>query len=121
MLVASILVHIALGAVVALFFILYYINGDGKWKILFEMLIGVGGNAGVIFILDRFLPVSDNAIKLYSIASCLLSFLILSLVLLVVFSFVIKDKKDKDIIRLRDILLGQFSFINHYLRNEKKK
>ena len=121
MIVASILAHIALGAVVALFFVLYYINGEGKWKILFEMLIGVGGNAGIIFVLDRFLPVSDNAIKLYSIASCLISFLILTLIFLVVFSFIIKDKKDKDIIRLRDILLGQFSFINHYYEERKKE
>lgn len=121
MLLASISAHIGLGAVVALFFVLYYINGEGKWKFLFEILIGVGGNAGIIFLLDEFMDVSDKTIKLYSIASCLLSFLVLSLIFLVIFSFIIKDKKDKDIIRLRDILLGQFSFINHYYEERKKE
>lgn len=121
MLLASILAHVALGAVVSLFFVLYYINGDGKWKIFFELLIGLGGNAGIIFILDRFIDPGDNTIRLYSIASCLIAFGLCFLILLVAFSFIMKDKKDKDIIRLRDILLGQFSFINHYYEKRKKE
>lgn len=121
MLVASVLAHAALGAVVALFFVLYYINGDGKWKLIFEMLIGVGGNVGIIFILSKFLKSSDDKIKLFSIAACLITFLALSFILLLSLSFIIKDKKDKDIIRLRDVLLGQFSFINHYYEKRKNE
>ncbi|MDD3138881.1 MAG: hypothetical protein PHX08_07915 [Lachnospiraceae bacterium] len=121
MLLASVLAHIALGAMLALIFILYYVNGDGKWKVFLEILIGTGGNIGGIFVLDNWLEIDDSVVRMYSIAGCMISFLLSTLILLVVFSFVIKDKDDKDIIRLRDIMLGQTSWINKYYDKRAKE
>lgn len=121
MLIASILAHIALGAMLALIFILYYVNGDGKWKIFLEIVIGTGGNIGGIFLLDNWLKIEDSVLRMYSIAGCIISFLLFTVGMLIIFSFVIKDKDDKDIIRLRDIMLGQTSWINKYYERRAKE
>lgn len=114
MLVASVIVHFAMGILLALIFILYYINGNGKWKLFLETLIGAGGNVSGIFILDNLFKIDDSIIRMYSIAGCIIAFLLSTFLLLLIFSFVIKDSKDKDIIRLRDIMLGQKNWINQY-------
>ncbi len=49
MLVPSVFSHIALGALLSLIFILYYINSDSKWKLLLEILIGTGGECWKYF------------------------------------------------------------------------
>lgn len=121
MIIASLLVHIAFGALLALIFMLYYVNGDGKWKLCFEILIGAGGNAGLIFALDSLFNIADITVRMYSIAGCIFSFLITTVILLIFFSYVIKDKDDKDIIRLRDIMLGQTSWINKYYERRAKE
>lgn len=114
MLYASLLSHTALGALCSLIFVLYYINGDSKWKVYLEILIGIGGNGGSIFILDKLFNVKDITIRMYSISACIFSFLIITFILLLIMSYVIKDKDDRDILRLRDILLGQTSWVNKY-------
>lgn len=121
MLEASIFSHIALGALLALIFTLYYINGDGKWKLFLEILIGAGGNFGAIFLLDNWLKPDDAVIRMYSIGSCITSFLIVTCILLAIFSYIIKDKDDRDIIRLRDIMLGQTSWINKYYQRRSQE
>lgn len=121
MLRASIVVHASFGALLALFFVFYYINFDSKWKLHLELLIGVGGNSGVIWIFDTLFALEDDTIRMYSIASCICMFLLTTLVLLISFSFLIKDKDDRDIIRLRDILLGQTAWINKYYEKRGKE
>lgn len=121
MLIASIFAHIALGCLFSLFFVLYYIQGDSKWKLYLEMLIGLGGNVGGIFILDNIFQINDPEIRVMSVAACIFAFLILTFILLVVFSYVIRDKDNKYIIRLRDILLGKYSWINTYYESRKSE
>ena len=121
MLGASIFSHIALGALLSLIFILYYINSDSKWKLFLEIIIGAGGNVSGIFLLDNWLKPNDTVIRMYSIGSCIISFLMVTFILLVIFSYIIKDKDDKDIIRLRDIMLGQTSWINKYYERRSRE
>ena len=118
---ASIFSHIALGALLSLIFTFYYVNGDGKWKLFLEILIGAGGNFGAIFLLDNWLNLDNEVIRMYSVGSCIVSFLAFTFVLLLIFSYIIKDKDDKDIIRLRDIILGQTSSINKYYERRAKE
>lgn len=116
MLGSSIIAHIALGCMFALFFVLYYINGDGKWKVFLEFLLGLGGNVGGIFILHNTFKIEDTNISMYSIASCLFAFIIVTFVFIVILSYTIKDNEnDKiEVIRLRDIILGQTSWIKEF-------
>ena len=80
-----------MGLLLAMIFVLYYINGDSKWKVWLEMLIGTGGNMSGIFILDSFFDIDNQVIKMYSIGSCITSFLVGVLVLLFILSYIIKD------------------------------
>lgn len=121
MLIASILCHIAFGALLSVIFILYYINGDGKWKIYLEILIGISGNYGSIFILDKLFKVNNDTIRMYSISACIFSFLIITFLSLMLMSFIIKDRFNKDIFRLRDILLGQTSWVKKYYEIREKE
>lgn len=121
MLLASIFSHIALGALLSLIFILFYMNGDGKWKLFIEIIIGAGGNIGGIFLLDNWLKPEDPIVRMYSVGCCIISFLVVTFFLLLIFSHIIKDKDDKDIIRLRDIMLGQTSWVNKYYERRAKE
>lgn len=119
MLVASILAHIALGALFALFFVYYYINGDGKSKVFLEILLGSGNFAGM-FILYRTFKIDDTTINLLSMASCMFSFLIITFILIILLAFIIKDKENDDIMKLRDIILGQASWVKEF-RDKREK
>ena len=65
MLLASILAHASFGMLLGIVFTLYYINGDGKWKVLIESIIGIGGNAGIIFALDNLFAIENTTVRLY--------------------------------------------------------
>lgn len=116
MLTASVLAHMGLGIVLSLFFVLYYVNGDGKNKLFLELLLGLGGNAGAIFILYKTFNVEDTTVNLLSIATCFFSFILATIIFVIIFSNMIKDKEnDKNqIIRLRDIIIGQTSWIKEF-------
>lgn len=122
MLIASILAHVGLGIVLALFFVIYYINGNGKAKIFFEILLGLGGNAGAIFVLYRTFKIEDTTVNLFSMASCFFSFIIATIIFVIIFANMIKDKEnDKlQIIRLRDIIVGQTSWVKEF-RDKRMK
>ena len=115
-LIASMLAHIGLGIVLALFFVIYYINGNGKTKIFFEILLGLGGNAGAIFILYKTFKIEDTTVNLFSIASCFFSFIIATVIFVIIFAYMIKDKEndERQIIRLRDIIVGQTWWVKEY-------
>lgn len=114
--------HAGLGIVLALFFVIYYVNGNGKAKIFFEILLGLGGNAGAIFVLYRTFKIEDTTVNLFSMASCFFSFIIATIIFVIIFANMIKDKEnDKlQIIRLRDIIVGQTSWVKEF-RDKRMK
>lgn len=122
MLIASILAHAGLGIVLALFFVIYYINGNGKAKIFFEILLGLGGNAGAIFVLYRTFKIEDTTVNLFSMASCFFSFIGATIIFVIIFAHMIKDKENdkKQVIRLRDIIVGQTSWVKEF-RDKRMK
>lgn len=122
--------HVALGALLALFFALYYVNGDGKWKLFLEFMIGIGGNVGGMFVLYQFFPTNIDEteeiekigeIKALSIASCILSFLIFVIIFLLIASLLIKDEQSNNFIGIRDIILGKRSLIDAYYKSKQEE
>ena len=123
MLIASILAHVGLGIVLALFFVIYYINGNGKAKIFFEFLLGLGGNAGAIFVLYRTFKIEDTTVNLFSMASCFFSFIGATIIFVIIFAHMIKDKENdkKPVIRLRDIIVGQTFWVKEFRDRRMKE
>lgn len=117
MLAASVFAHIALGLVLGLLFIFYFIFGEGKVKVYIETLLGFGGNAGFIFVLYRAFGLKDKVTNFVSIGMCLFSFIISIVLSMIVFAQIIKDKENDgkaQIIRIRDIMLGQTSWVKEF-------
>ena len=114
--VASILAHIGLGIVLALFFVIYYVNGEGKIKLYLEIFLGLGGNAGAIFVLYKTFNITDTTVNLLSIAACLFAFIISVIIFVAIFAHLIKDKENSNnqIIRTRDIIVGQTAWIKEF-------
>ncbi len=117
MLWPAVFANCAFGAVVAFFFVLYYLSGEaeGNIKLAIEALIGVGGNGiltGIVFFL---IPEDELVVRLIGIGCCYASFFVFTGILLCIFAFVIKGRDANSAIRLRDIFLGQYTFVKkHY-------
>ena len=73
-----------------------------------------------MFILYRTFKIDDTTINLLSMASCMFSFLIITFILIILLAFIIKDKENDDIMKLRDIILGQASWVKEF-RDKRKK
>ena len=121
MLVASIFAHIAMGILLALICGLYYIIGEMKHKVFVELLIGTAGGGGLLFALEKYIPIEDAVIRMYSIGSCITSFVLAFIGFLYIVAIIIKDKDDTDILRIRDILLDQRGWVNNYYESRKKE
>lgn len=117
MLWPAIFANCAVGAVVALFFVLFYLNGEasGNLKLAIEAIIGIGGNGALAWVVFAFIPEDEPNVRLVGLACCYAAFLVVTGILLCIFAFVIKDRDANSVIRLRDIFLGQYSFVKkHY-------
>lgn len=113
----AVFANCAVGAVVAFFFVLFYLNGEasGNLKLVIEAIIGVGGNGALAWVVFSFIPEDQLVVRLIGLACCYASFLVTTGILLCIFAFVIKGRDANSIVRLRDIFLGQYSFVKkHY-------
>lgn len=118
-----IVAHGMVGALLAVVFVLYYVQGksDNAVKVIIELVLGIGGNVGAIRMLDPLMREFGATTKLYAIATCIGTFLLFTFVLLVVSAFVIKGRNDDKAIRLRDIFLGQYWYINDYYKQRSQE
>ena len=98
---------------------MFLINFDAKWKILIESLFSIGGAGTSLVVLCNFFNISDQTQKFFATISLIFGFFISIVVLLFIMCKLIKDKDDDDIIRIRDILLGQKSYIEKYYERRK--
>ena len=106
-----------IGIVVAFVFVMLLISFDSKWKILLEGIVGVAGNAAVLTTLFKVFMINDSALRSMAGASLYSGFIIGVIIELFALCRLIKDKDDENIIRIRDILLGQKSYIEKYYKS----
>lgn len=106
----------AFGAVVAFFFILYFLSGEaeGGKKVGIEFFIGAGGNGTLTGLVFFLIPEEEQVVRLISIGCCFASFFVITGILLCIFAFVIKGRDGNNVVRLRDIFLGQYPFVKKY-------
>lgn len=109
----------AIGIFIGFIFTLFLINFDGKWKLLLEGLIGVGGSGISIFGLFSIFEITEQSTKYSTTTAFILGILISIIFTLFIMCNLIKDKDDTDLLRIRDILLGQKSYIEKYYENRK--
>lgn len=114
----TIICFLLVGIFIGFMFTLFLINFDGKWKIVLESIFGIGGGGISIASLCVFDITSQNQ-KFGATAGFIIGFLVSVIISLFILCKLIKDKDDTDILRVRDILLGQKSYIEKYYEKRK--
>ena len=106
--------HIMLGIVGGLIFSLLFINFDKTWKKGISVFFTVLLEGGSVVALYRGFGITAPDTIFWAIALMLFSFLISFVITMFIVAYLIKDKDDNNVIRIRDILLGQKSYIDRY-------
>ena len=110
-LVCSAIIGIALGAFGAFLFFSF----DNAWKRGAEFLAGTGVTGGLIYKTHEYLGINTSGERAWTISAMLACLLISFIICSYILCQLIKDKDDSNILRMRDILLGQKEYIKEYL------
>lgn len=110
-----------IGIFISFIFTLLMINFDAKYKLLLQTLVGVGGNGLSLFGMFNLFSVQDSNMKFAFTISFFVCFLIGVFFMMFIMCKLIKDKDDNDVLRIRDILLGQKSYIQKYYKQREKE
>lgn len=119
--IAGIICYAIIGLVIGVIFSLLFISFDSSWKKILTSLIGLGGTTGIISYMNDLYEIEKQQMKFWTSSFLYVMFLISFLAMMLIMCKVIKDKDDKDILRIRDILLGQKSYINKYYEKREKE
>lgn len=110
-----------IGIVISFLFTLLMINFDIKYKLILQTLLGVGGNGLSLWGLFNLFSVEKSNMKFAYTISFFVCFLLGVVIMMFILCKLIKDKDDNDVLRIRDILLGQKSYIQKYYEQREKE
>lgn len=109
------------GIAFGLLFVLLFVRFDDKWKVLLESLFGIGGSGGGLVFLFKIFKITDQNQQFSTTTFFMIGLIVSSITFLFIMCNIIKDKDDADILRIRDILLGQKEYINKYYKQREKE
>lgn len=109
-----------IGIFIGFFFSLMYIQFDKDWKRIVTLIIPTGGTVVGIWLLYQFADIEKSQLFTH-IGVTIMAFLVTFVVFMFATCHLIKDKDDTDILRIRDIFLGQKSYIKAYYDIRKKE
>ena len=117
----AIICYGTIGFVVGCIYALLYINFDQSWKKILSFLFSFGGSSCFLVFINNYFEVTDQTEK-FKTATALFGLLFIGFVfLMIIMCKLIRDKDDDDILRIRDILLGQKSYIDKYYTMRMKE
>lgn len=106
------------GMVIAIISAYLLISFDNRF-LKFLLSLADIGSGGLVVIFHKYYKVYEQKEKLWSTSIFYLSFIVFLLLFLYLICLLIKDKNDKDLLRIRDILLGQQDYIVKYYEARK--
>lgn len=110
---ANIIGNIGLGLFIGIIFSLLYVSFDTSWKKVGVFIFSAGaGGAGLLEIYNIYNL--DKEETFIGLGCCCFSFALTYIATMFAFCKLMKDKDDNDILRIRDIFLGQKEYINKY-------
>lgn len=118
---AAITCYAVIGGVIGSVFALLFINFDKSWKKILSFIFGIGGSSGLIFVCADYFEITEQNMKFWTTTSLFLTLLVSFIIMMILMCKLIKDKDDNDILRIRDILLGQKSYIDKYYEKRTKE
>lgn len=119
--IPAILCYSVIGLVIGIIFSILFVSFDKSWKRIVSSLFSFTGSGSIAFVTCQFFGVTDQSMKFICITSLYLLFIISFLISMFALCKIIKDKDDKDALRIRDIILGQKSYIDKYYEKRIKE
>lgn len=119
--IAGIFCYSIIGTVIGCIFSLLFINFDKSWKKISSSFVSLGGSCGIIVYTNNFFGIKTQEMKFLTVSFMYIMFLISFILMMIIMCKLIKDKDDADILRIRDILLGQKSYIDKYYEQRERE
>jgi len=113
--------NLGLGLIVGLIFSLLFVSFDKSWKKIISTIFAFGTSGiGLWAIYDKY-GITDYVNAFTAIGIFSFSFLIAFIVFMIIMCKIMRDKDDKDVLRIRDIILGQKRYIEKYYQKREKE
>lgn len=109
------------GLFIGLIFSLLFVACDGGWKKALPSIFATGANGAGLWGVFELYNITDYTQVFVSIGVLGLSFVLTFVVCMLVMCLVLKDKDDKYVPKIRDILLGQKQYIQQYYDKRAKE
>ena len=110
-----------LGLLVSLIFSLLFINFDKMWKKILTSIISTSASGAGLWGIFEKSDVTNPSEIFISIGVFCCTFLVAFIVFMVILCKLIKDKDDTDVLRIRDIILGQKQYIQKYYQKRENE
>lgn len=119
--VAISLGSIGLGLIIGLIFSLLFVSFDTAWEKSISAIFSCGGTSvGLWGIYEKF-HIDDYTLAFTSIGIFCVSFLLTFIIFMFTLCKIMKDKDDTDILRIRDVFLGQQKYIQKYYESRERE
>lgn len=113
--------NFGLGLIVGLIFSLLFVSFDKSWKKILSTVLAFGTSGiGLWAIYDKY-GITDYVTAFTAIGIFSFSFLSAFIVFMIIMCKIMRDKDDKDVLRIRDIILGQKRYIEKYYQKREKE
>ena len=119
--VYGILCYCAIGILIAIIFSLLFVTFDKSAMRILSSLVSFTGTTSLGIVIENFFGISERDMKLICMFSLYVSFIISFLISMYIMCKIIKDKDNADALRIRDIILGQKSYVNKYYEKRCKE
>ena len=110
----AIICYCIIGTAIGIIFSLLFVTFDKSIKRILSSLLSFGGTTSLGVAAGNYFNIKQQKMKFVCISSLYAFFIISFLISMYVMCIIIKDKDDDDALRIRDIILGQKSYINKY-------
>lgn len=113
-LIFVILCYSVIGILIAIIFSLLFVTFDKSFKRILSSILSFSSTTSFGIGASNYFNIQKQSEKLIGMSSLYISFIISFLLSMYIMCILIKDKNDDDALRIRDIILGQKSYINKY-------
>lgn len=112
---------VGFGMLVGLIFSLLFVSFDTGWKKTLSVVFASGASGVSLWGIYERYNINDYTKVFTSVGIFSVSFLLTFIGFMVIMCRIIKDKDDKDVLRIRDIILGQKEYITKYYESRERE
>ena len=112
---------IGIGLRFGVIFSIYYVRSDAEWKKILSLILSLGTSGGSFWGVYSAFGITDSDMVFTSVGCFCLAFLFAFFGCLFIMCKIMKDKDNNDVLRIRDIILGQKNYIDTYYKMRQQE